>query len=102
MVKISFGGDRSLAVCGTESASAAQPPDRCWVSGVPENAAAAVDTSAADAPRSQSARGARRRSKNCGGGIVPAAIGALIEAGHSSVNAFPISLRLPEALGWRL
>jgi hypothetical protein len=46
-------------------------------------------------------RGARRRSKNCGGGIVPAAIGALIEAGHSSVNAFPISLRLPEALGRR-
>jgi hypothetical protein len=32
---------------------------------------------------------------------VPAAIGALIEAGHSSVNAFPISLRLPEALGRR-
>jgi hypothetical protein len=30
----------------------------------------------------------RRRSKNCGGGISPAAIGALIEGAPSSVNAF--------------
>ena len=30
----------------------------------------------------------RRRSKNCGGGIAPAAIGALIEATHCSVNAY--------------
>jgi len=31
---------------------------------------------------------ARRRSKNSGGGIAPAAIGALIEGGPCSVNAF--------------
>jgi hypothetical protein len=30
----------------------------------------------------------RRRSKNSGGGITPAAIDALIEAGRCSVNAF--------------
>ena len=30
----------------------------------------------------------RRRSKNSGGGIAPAAIGALIEGGFCSVNFF--------------
>jgi hypothetical protein len=33
----------------------------------------------------------RRRSKNCGGGISPAAIGALIEGAPSSVNGFRAS-----------
>jgi hypothetical protein len=31
----------------------------------------------------------RRRSKNSGGGIAPAAIGAVIEGGFCSVNALP-------------
>jgi hypothetical protein len=44
----------------------------------------------------------RRRSKNSGGGISPAAIGALIEGGLASVNAFRIPLRLLEAPTWRL
>ncbi len=39
----------------------------------------------------------RRRSKNSGGGIAPAAIGALIEGTHCSVNAF----RTPRSLGYR-
>jgi hypothetical protein len=38
----------------------------------------------------------RRRSKNCGGGIAPAAIGGLIEGAPCSVNAFQ-PLRSPEA-----
>jgi hypothetical protein len=33
---------------------------------------------------------ARRRSKNSGGGIAPAAIAVLIEAGSCSVNAFRV------------
>jgi len=43
----------------------------------------------------------RRRSKNCGGGIAPAAIGALIEVAPFSVNAFRASRNLegrPEKL----
>src|SRR5689334_21034278 len=53
--------------------------------------------SAAGAPPSQSARGTRRRPKNSGGGIAPAAIGALIEGGLASVNAFAALSRLSEA-----
>jgi len=58
--------------------------------------------SAAGAPPSQSARGTRRRPKNSGGGIAPAAIAALIEAGPASVNAFAVFSELSQPPGAQL
>jgi len=58
--------------------------------------------SAAGAPPSQSARGTRRRSKNSGGGIAPAAIAALIEGGIAIVNAFAVLSGRSEALAAQL
>jgi len=43
----------------------------------------------------------QERSKNSGGGIAPAAIGALIEGGLCSVNVFRRRRGRPEVV-WRL